>query len=632
MATRLKTVEYWFPIIASLADATKTPASQITVYLPEAASGTINFRSVVVDVQVADAFTTATNTTQRQTFITLQGASETNVNNTSTLSNSGENLNHQFSADFTSYFTSNWGSNASRTVDLSLTINTSANGTRDASCRLVITYDFDDTQSTHVKTVWIPLNADVNAAATSKPGSPIDTIPALDTYLPEASKTFRQMVIVSQGNQESTSTTDITRSWEIDSAGVFTSAVMEKGLNSSSWYRLHEVVSFDTSTTHSFYTWASATDFDHPQNWLVVTYEFDPSSTTSIMNSLILPMEFGGPMGGTSSADFQRATRELWIQETNPVLQRLALNVHYDALAPITGLNARIGTGSFVTYSSVASAVCGGCGLMIRNDGAFTLARGRNTLTADMYNTDTADLGNNLASWWIVNYTSDVPSQGIWAANHTVIRSLKAVGTQSAASQSIVSAVAPDIPETTWFLTAVGMHYIYTSNSSGNAAGVHIGVERLSGEGGLIWENAYEALGGTDPEVGIRQAWAQARSVFRRFRDGSITDADTDRLAFETARRWRVCLGGSCASFDHLDMYFTYHSITYTVSGTVNGSNGGTVTLNLHRDSNGEKLMTTTRSGNGSYSFTWFDNTEDVYVDAYEDATHLGRSDADVAT
>lgn len=100
----------------------------------------------------------------------------------------------------------------------------------------------------------------------------------------------------------------------------------------------------------------------------------------------------------------------------------------------------------------------------------------------------------------------------------------------------------------------------------------------------------------------------------------------------QTERRWRVMLGGNCASFDHLDMYLTYHSITFTVSGTVTDSAGGVVDLSLHRESSGERIKVASRTGNGSYSFTWFDNTASVYVDAYENATHTGRSADAVAT
>jgi hypothetical protein len=50
------------------------------------------------------------------------------------------------------------------------------------------------------------------------------------------------------------------------------------------------------------------------------------------------------------------------------------------------------------------------------------------------------------------------------------------------------------------------------------------------------------------------------------------------------------------------------------------------VTIDLHRSDTGEKVATTTRSGNGAYSLTWYDDTVDVYVVAYEAAGRLGRS------
>jgi hypothetical protein len=76
---------------------------------------------------------------------------------------------------------------------------------------------------------------------------------------------------------------------------------------------------------------------------------------------------------------------------------------------------------------------------------------------------------------------------------------------------------------------------------------------------------------------------------------------------------------------------FTYHAITYSVSGTVSGSAGGTVTLNLCRANTGERVLTTTRTGNGTYTFTWYDDTENVFVEARESGALIGRSDAGVA-
>ena len=621
MATRFKTIEYWFNHLGSLPDNANTALSQITVYIPETI---VAFRSVVAEVIVADQYTTAGNVTQRQIQLTLQGAAAGTVNNTQTLTQSGENFIHMFSGDFTGYFTTNW-TGTSRTLDCSLLVNTTATGSANASVKVTISYTYDDTATTQIKTVWIPLNAPVGAMPTTK-GAAIDTIPALDTYCPEASKTFRQTTIVVQGNQESASTTDMSLSMEVDTAGALTTVAYEKGSSGSGWYRTNRVVSFTTNATHSFYLWASAADFDHPQAWLVVTYEFDESSTTTTLKSLLLPAEFSGPMGGPTSSDYQRVSRDLWLQDGGTITTlRLAVLVFWEQFSAMTGLNARLGTGSFVAYSSVAVTACGGFGNMVRNDSAFTLARGKNTLTADIYNTDTGDLGFSLSAMFMVNYTSSMHADGPGAENHTVIRNLRVVGTAAASAQTIVSSIALDIPETGHFKNSLGLNYIYTTNSTAQAAGVHIGVERLaSGEGGLIWENVYECLGGTDPEVGIRQSWATARSVFRRWADGSVIDADASRLSIETARRWR--LASAAASFDHLDVYLTYHTIDYVISGTVSGSGGGTVTLHLCRADTGERVMTTTRTGNGAYSFNWFDDTEDMYVEAYESATLKGRT------
>lgn len=616
---RLKTVEYWFPYKDTVADAVDTALDQITVYIPEAGSG-VTFRTVVLDIVVEDKQTTSTNIGARAAKLTMQGATVSTQTNSNTLTQSGENIVYHMSFDYTSYFTSNWGTNTSRTLDLTLNLNTTATGSGNVSAKLVITYAFDDTASTHLKTVWIPLDADRNALSTTKTAA--DTIPALDTYLPEASKVYRQITLVTQGNQESALTTDTYRYFDIDSISQV-SALYEKGLNTSSWYRLNQVYTFDTSTTHTYYSWCSQTDFDHPQAWLVVTYEFSPGSTTSMMNSLLLPMEFGGAMGGPASTDAQRGERHLWIQEDNPSLERCALLVFYDQMAAITATYARLGASSYGTaYSSVGTASGGGYGFMVRDDSAFTLARGKNILTCDIYNTDNTDLGFNLAGLWLVNYTSDVPSQGVWAANHTVIRNLKVVGTTAASAQSLVSATAPDIPETEFFITSVGVHYLYTTNTTGNAAGVHVGARN---DTDTEWLNVYESQGGTDPEVGIRQAFATARSVFNRW----YGDIGPDRVALQTARRWR--LTSAAASFDHLDMYLTYHTITYTVAGTVSGSGGGTVDLDLERESTHEGVLSTSRSGNGAFSFTWYDDTEDVYVSAYEDGTHVGRSAPDTA-
>lgn len=81
-----------------------------------------------------------------------------------------------------------------------------------------------------------------------------------------------------------------------------------------------------------------------------------------------------------------------------------------------------------------------------------------------------------------------------------------------------------------------------------------------------------------------------------------------------------------------MDIWMTYHSITFTVGGTISGSGGGTVNIGLWRTTNKELALTTSRAGDGAFSFTWYDDTQDVFCEALEDATHMGRSDDGVAT
>lgn len=626
MATRLKTIEYWFPHLASAADASDTSFTQITVNIPESGK---TFQEVYVEVTAMDVATTLSNVTTRHIDVQLGSAGYTSVDNTQTLTNSGEQFSLSFGQDFTSYFTTNWAG-TSMTMDCRVNINTSTAGSRNLTARVIITYSYDDTSSTQIKTVYIPLDAPLTAPGATKPGSPIATIPALDDYCPESGKTYHQVSLCIQGNEEAPSnTTDITMSYEIDTWGAFTSGSFEQAANSSISFRIGNVLTqfsgtTQTSVTHSFYYWASLY-FSHPQVWLTVTYSFNPVTSTRILNSLLLPMEFSGAMG-SSATDFKRATRELWIQESGVTVQTCALYIFYEAVAAIGSLNARVGTGSFVSYSSQAATVCGSCALMIRND-SISLSRGRNTLQADIYRVDTLDPGGGLSSFWMINYHSDKHADGVGAHTHTILWNISPTGNVAANNTNISASTAIAIPESNYFITGLGTQYIYDHSGTINAGGVFTGVERLaSTEGGLIWESIYESMNSSSPEIGIRWAYGQAREIFKRFPQ----DADPKRLDIETSRRYMNQV--STYAFHQLTLIMTYHAITYTVSGTISNSNGGTVNLYLHKSdildvsNKGELMQISSRSGDGSYSFTVYDNTEDVFVSAYEDGTHIGRS------
>ena len=267
---------------------------------------------------------------------------------------------------------------------------------------------------------------------------------------------------------------------------------------------------------------------------------------------------------------------------------------------------------------------------MVRNDSAFTLARGRNSLNFDVYRTDTADFGWNASGFWLINYTSSKHSTGSGAHNHTVFWGVQQNGTAAAADNYTIAATSINIPETSYYITAIGSRLI-TLLSNNTPAGISISIERLSAEGGVQWERIFKDIKQTDAEIGTFYSWSQSKSLFKRW----TGDTDSERIDSETNRRWRINLPQPAATaasgWVGVSQLFTYHTITYTVSGTVSGSSGGTVTLNVHRATSGEKVLSTTRTGNGAYSLTWYDNTETLFVEARESGILLGRSDTGVA-
>lgn len=631
MATRTKTIRYAHPPLASMVDNTLTTLSQITVYIPETV---VSFQSVVARVTAMATATGTGNVTSRRLQCRLGAAAYTTHTNSNVYTGSGEDIFVQHAVNLTAHFTTNW-TGTSMTFDSEALLDGAQAGIvwTNICVEVYITYQYDDTAATHIKTVYIPLDMPRTNLATVKPASALTTIPNLSTELPEASKTFRNHFITVQGNVNRAAATDITMTMQLDTTTSHTTGVFEGLSNTDYFYRyIWDAPDLNTSASMGWFAWASATDFNHAQAWLTVTYEFDATASNNLFNSVMVPMELASPIGGTTSSDYQRGTREFWIQEPGVITTRqIAFFPFWDHAAAIAGLNFRIGTGAFLAYTNVAATLAGSNAAMVRNDAAFTLVRGRNTVNFDCYRTDTADFGTNISGFWILNYTSGKPSGGYGEANHTIFYNLGSVFDGAAASLRTIASVAPAISATNYFLNAVGINYKYHSNSTSNPAGISVTAERLaSTEGGLEWEPIYVDVARTDPETGIHECWAQARSFFRRFPG----DADPGRVDIETPRRWRAFSGNSSTTFDYLDFVITFHSINYTVADAISGFSG-TVDLELHRSKDdpsrpGELVAATTRSGDGPYSFVWYDNTIPVFVRA-DDGTHVGTSQEDLA-
>lgn len=637
MATSLKTVAFPFPNLSTITDKSTNNFTQITVDLPESSKV---FKKVWIEFMCNDIITVTGGTLNEWRLACQLGAAGySTVTNTNDLTHSGENLSLFNSQDFTAYFTTNWTGN-SMTCDCQVYIDQSTGttlGNRSGSAILYVTYEYDDTSSTQVYSCWIPMTSATGALPSSK-GAAQDTVPNLDSFLGYGSISYKHIMMIMEGNEANNAgTTDFVVSVQLDTTTQQNGDTHETALATDRYVREHfNLMSggspiFTTNATHSFYAWISTgavTRMNHASFTMLVTFTFDATSSNQGNRSLLIPFRMESPAGNTTSSDYQRSNKEdLFIAEGNVSTQKSACRWYWTQVGAVATANFRCGSQSFVAITDTAAVLGGGNCHQRTCDDNITLARGRNVLTSDVYNSDTTDKMWSLSGMWIINYKCDKPSGGWGQANRTVVWPLLQIGTGTSVSQNNIAAEAITIPETSYYLSHAEVEVNMIGVGTNTYQGISALVERLSAEGGVRWENVILSILASDAEIGLYKNTGCACPYFKHF----PSDANPLKFDIETARRWRIYSVPNLSCWMTLSVYATYHAITYTVSGTISNSAGGTVNLYLHKaDANtndpGELLLTGTRSGNGAYSFTWYDDVESVVVVAYESATYKGAS------
>jgi hypothetical protein len=208
MALREKTIEYAFNFSSgSLASNTLLQFSDITLHIPESSGRT--FLDVIMVVECKDAQTGAGSLSVANLGLQLGAAAVQSQSVSSTITNSGEHQTWIFTRNFGSYFNTNFGTGTSQTCNARITL--TAPVTAGHSVKLIITYRYDDTgQTTRVKTVRIPLGSYTAALTNTLANLGTNRIPALDTFLPEAGKVYRNIWFEISANSAIASTTTTT--------------------------------------------------------------------------------------------------------------------------------------------------------------------------------------------------------------------------------------------------------------------------------------------------------------------------------------------------------------------------------------------------------------------------------------
>jgi hypothetical protein len=141
------------------------------------------------------------------------------------------------------------------------------------------------------------------------------------------------------------------------------------------------------------------------------------------------------------------------------------------------------------------------------------------------------------------------------------------------------------------------------------------------------WSDIYTSFYLSDAEIGPSIIYCRSRNLYKRWPN----DTETDRLDIEVSRSFRFDCSVNNTAFWQSKQYITYHSITQPISGTISGSAGGTVEIIAYNTTTGQEVGATTRTGNGTYTIDWVDDTEQIYVVAYETSVLNGVSQVAVA-
>lgn len=636
MAIREKTVCFAFPMTTVLVqDAVTTNLTQITLYIPEASPV---FTSVFVEVGFQDLITaTGGRIAEHRCGLRLGAAAYTTITELDDINHSSENMAGVIGPfDFTSHFTTNWtGTSMTCDVQVYFDQNTGTTlGMANVTALVYVTYQYDDTAATQIKTVWVPLESLAGSLPTAAANFGTNQIPQLTGaggMLPEGSPVIRDWFLVIEGNENNNNVanSDFTMSVNIDGGTTTSFTTQEAALGSDRFCRwFYKPTIPATGSSHNLQLWSSlANKCNHVTVTLYVTYEFALTGTTRVLNSILVPIEIASPLGSGGESAASRFTREIMIQEPGSItLKQSGFRINYNVQATPVQHSWRAGGQAFRTYTALMLVSCGMFSVQQRIDSGseqgagITIDRGRNSIAIDGYVFTTVNQMTNVNGYVILNYESDLGANGIGQHCHTVFKTLLPWDA-ALSDRNRIDDYSFSIPESNYWIVATGFSFIQWVQT--NSACITFDVECLSteGKGGGYYEiyaDAYQA----DSERACSVVWLRGRDTFKRF----PADAGPDRVDIGVARDYRLFNTTACSN--GIFAALTYHSFTWTAAGNISGHNAALPTVvRLVDDQTGEVMQQQTlAAGTTAFSFTVYDNTEDYYISAYQDDTHVGRS------
>lgn len=619
----------------TVAHANRLGGATITAYLPETSGRTI------INAWIDIAFSTPLlSQGDMQRFEAKFGAAArgTLAENTTAgaLAAPGETMGMRYQISCTSEFDTGLSTGASVACDFWVTIlqrgAASANHAFNLSGILWVTYQYDDTASTQLGFAVIPLDSLTgNLAATITTIGGTGGIPNLGSVLPEASKTFRHWGLVFEGNACGNGATDYDFIVQIDSDAEVTLANKDGANNSEDWSRhIHVPASIpSTAAAHDAKARVSSITGARYTNvavYLIVVYEFDASAANDRWVCLCLPMEAEQSMMiGTATANQKSSfSKKINIQDAGIALQQSGIVVRYHAGGDAGSLVLNVNAQATRTYTVVGLGTGSGpMALSHRIDsgaaagtGGLTLARGENEIKVEWRfdATQVVSWGASVMLW--LNYTADksTANKTQWVANLIVETPLASTG-----SNRTTFTYTPVINEASYWLDHVALE---TNDLN---SGTSLAALKLFKGADLGWVSLGSAQAGTiSLAFGYRHNHIDLDHIFKRH----AGDVDTSRIDYETAQSW------ACeVAVQHTGIveHKIYHDFAYSWLADVQNSAGGSVDVDLFESASGELHQQGSRTGNGTVTFTTFDNAIAYFAEGFESTTKKGRTNDESA-
>lgn len=644
---RCKTVEYSFDTrTTSLAGSTRFDFSSQTIYIPETTSRT--FVNVTVEIQCRENDATGgTNSASRLIGIKLGAVAFNDVTKSEAIAQTFSPVSYRWTRDVTAYFVTNFGSGTSQTCQVGYSH--ASQSVQTLTAKLYITYTYDDAvQTTRVKTVKIPIESPTAMLTNTLTETGTNQVPVLtgggSPFLPESSITVRDLWFEVSGSDGSGSTTDFGMELSLDAEAGVSQGTWEKGQNAGCpcwFFTIWRRTDMTTTSAHAFKLRATTTSRVAPPSIvLVVTYEYDHDASGTILNSLDMLLPAVATRLGTSdgATELFRSTLPILVQEPGTItLKQSGVSVYAHNFAwNAVNLLVRAGAQSFRTYTYGTDFQTvtpeGPMAMMQRIDSGgaqgagLTLARGENTLTLDVYTSDSSGDSTQFSVFarTIINYTSGKHELGADAHAHTTRWLLKESERTTSTIMLHTFSYSHKIPEAHYWVNAIGSQS--TPFIGGAAPSIfHIEVKTGERDGGG-WINLAAGQSYDNKNV-VTWYLNDLTSLFTRH----PMDPSASRLQLNRTRRFRAGVGfltpsnADTSCITDFMLWITYSAMAVEMSRGVNPAVNG-MTIYAARSDTGDRVYSAGTTEAGNFSYLAHSDVQTLFNETYQNGAYSGRS------